>query len=91
MSTISSTGSMTMPERRREAERLGITVNELYHLQQDRELEKALNECRPKVLPRKKKVRAEELVVQHPFNFGDTCIGPIYKGSNEEHTTMNTF
>ena len=126
-----------MEERRKEAKRLGITVNELYHLREDRELEKALEECHPKVLPRKKKARAvllkgslylkpganhqkellslllasgreprveivpklsssvagpEQLYGHYPYNFGDTRIGPIYRGSDkEEHTTMNTF
>ena len=126
-----------MEEKRKEAKRLGITVNQLYHLQQDRELEKALEECQPKVLPRKKKARAvllkgslylvpgenhekelmslllgstcepkvkvvpklsssvadsEKPYGYYPYNFGDTRIGPIYKGSDEEeHTTMNTF
>ena len=133
----SPTGKMTMEQRRKMAKKLGITVNQLYHLQQDRELEKALEECHPKVLPRKKKARAvllkgslylspgknhekklmslllgskceprvkvvpklsssvadsEKPYGHYPYNFGDTRIGPIYKGSDEElNTTMNTF
>ena len=32
-----------------------------------------------------------EVYKDHLYNFGDTYIGPIFKGSEEEHTTMNYF
>ena len=138
-----SSDRMTMDERRKEAKRLGITVNKLYHLQQDRELEKALEECHPKALSRNKRRRAvllkdslyltpgkdheaklisllmvsksepkvkvvpklstsvagpDKVHGNYPYNFGNTFIGPIYKGpetgvysEKEENTTMNTF
>ena len=97
----------TMEERRKRAAKLGISVNKLYHLEQDRELDKMLGECHPRFLPKKiaaqkvlqgdashlisSKYRGKERVALRGAQ-SDTYIGEIYKGNkDEEHTTMNYF